>query len=369
MVNTRRNGDGDVPDFEAMINAALANALPNLSTGLRTQILDEIRNGAGTSGGNGGGGGPSTTIAGWIKEFNKLKPLAFKSAATSAEAEDWITHMEKLFQVLGCPDNFKTRLAAFKLEGDALSWWTAHLKTQAAGEAFAETCTWATFRDIFYNRYFPVSEQQRFEREYGSIYQQEKENSVEYMQRFMRLVSFVGPAAGDAVRQARHYKWGLKRILLDKMVNLDYADVAQVCAAARNIELLDENGSSNKRGRNGDRIQSRESGQRTSDRQRDDRRGYNYDNQRSWRDRNMAQGTYHDTRSKDQEQKQNQDRIAQCATCGKYHRGICNRITNACFSCGSTDHKIKDCPKYQANDYNKKAREDKQSQPGGRARD
>nr|GFD32103.1 zinc finger, CCHC-type, retrotransposon Gag domain protein [Tanacetum cinerariifolium] len=62
----------------------------------------------------------------------KLKPLAFRSAATPAEAEDWITHMEKLFQILGCPDNFKTHLAAFKLEGDALSWWKAHLRTQAA---------------------------------------------------------------------------------------------------------------------------------------------------------------------------------------------------------------------------------------------
>nr|GFC90573.1 zinc finger, CCHC-type, retrotransposon Gag domain protein [Tanacetum cinerariifolium] len=38
--------------------------------------------------------------------------------------------MEKLFQVLGCPDNFKTRLAAFKLEADGLSWWKAHLRTQ-----------------------------------------------------------------------------------------------------------------------------------------------------------------------------------------------------------------------------------------------
>nr|GEX21262.1 hypothetical protein [Tanacetum cinerariifolium] len=66
----------------------------------------------------------------WIERFTKLKPLAFRSAATSAEAEDWITHMEKLFQVLGCPDNFKTRLAAFKLEGDALIWWKAHLRTQ-----------------------------------------------------------------------------------------------------------------------------------------------------------------------------------------------------------------------------------------------
>ena len=119
MVNTR-NG-GEVPNFEAMINTALANALPNLSTELRTQIVNDIRNGAGSSGGNGGGGDPPTTISGWIREFNKLKPFSFRSAATSEEAEDWITHMEKLFQVLGCPDNFKTRLAAFKLEGDALS--------------------------------------------------------------------------------------------------------------------------------------------------------------------------------------------------------------------------------------------------------
>nr|GFC79503.1 zinc finger, CCHC-type, retrotransposon Gag domain protein [Tanacetum cinerariifolium] len=66
----------------------------------------------------------------WIERFTKLKPLAFRSAATPAEAEDWITHMEKLFQVLGCPDSFKTRLAAFKIEGDALSWWKAHLRTQ-----------------------------------------------------------------------------------------------------------------------------------------------------------------------------------------------------------------------------------------------
>ena len=33
------------------------------------------------------------------------------------------THMEKNFEVLGCSDEFKARLAAFKLEGDALNWW------------------------------------------------------------------------------------------------------------------------------------------------------------------------------------------------------------------------------------------------------
>ncbi|GJY06531.1 zinc finger, CCHC-type, retrotransposon gag domain protein [Tanacetum coccineum] len=260
MVTTRRNSDDDVPNFEAMITAAVANALPNLTAALRTQITNDIRNGVGSSGGGGDNAIPHG-IHVWIERFTKLKPLAFRSAATPAEAEDWITHMEKLFQVLCCPDNFKTCLAAFKLEGDALSWWKAHLRTQVGGDTFADTCTWVAFREIFYNRYFLASEQQRYEREYGSICQLDRENSGECMERFTRLASFVGPTAGDAQRQARHFKWGLKKWVLDRIVNTDYTNVAQVAAAARNIELLHKSGNSNKRDKDGNRIQNRGQGQ------------------------------------------------------------------------------------------------------------
>ncbi|GKF62304.1 hypothetical protein Tco_0182358 [Tanacetum coccineum] len=55
MVTTRWNSDDDVPNFEAMITAAVANALPNLTAALRTQITNDIKNGAGASGGGGGG--------------------------------------------------------------------------------------------------------------------------------------------------------------------------------------------------------------------------------------------------------------------------------------------------------------------------
>nr|GFD37630.1 zinc finger, CCHC-type, retrotransposon Gag domain protein [Tanacetum cinerariifolium] len=61
----------------------------------------------------------------------------------------------------------------------------------------------------------------------------------------------VGAAAGDAQRQARHFKWGLKKWVLDQVVNTDYTNVAQVAAAARNIELLHESENSNKRDRDG----------------------------------------------------------------------------------------------------------------------
>ncbi|GJX27576.1 zinc finger, CCHC-type, retrotransposon gag domain protein [Tanacetum coccineum] len=200
MVTTRRNSDDDVPNFEAMITAAVANALPNLTAALRTQITNDIRNGAGPSGGGGGDAIPQG-IHVWIERFTKLKPLAFRSAATPAEAEDWITHMEEDIQSFGLSRQ------NFRLVG---------------GDAFADTCTWVAFREIFYNRYFPASEQQRYEREYGSICQLDREGG--------------GGRNSGGVH-------------------------GEVAAAARNIELLHESGNSNKRDRDGNRIQNRGQGQ------------------------------------------------------------------------------------------------------------
>nr|GFD43023.1 zinc finger, CCHC-type, retrotransposon Gag domain protein [Tanacetum cinerariifolium] len=79
MVPTRNNPNDNVPNFEAMLNATVANALPNLTAALRTQITNDIKNGAGTSGG-GGGDAILHGIHVWIERFTKLKPLAFWSA-------------------------------------------------------------------------------------------------------------------------------------------------------------------------------------------------------------------------------------------------------------------------------------------------
>nr|GFB98083.1 zinc finger, CCHC-type, retrotransposon Gag domain protein [Tanacetum cinerariifolium] len=46
MVTTLNNPNDNVPNFKDMINAAAANALPNLTAALRTQITNGIRNGA-----------------------------------------------------------------------------------------------------------------------------------------------------------------------------------------------------------------------------------------------------------------------------------------------------------------------------------
>ncbi|GKD56416.1 hypothetical protein Tco_1289803, partial [Tanacetum coccineum] len=172
-------------------------------------------NGAGRS------GDQPPTIHSWLERFGKQKPRSFSSATTPVDAENWIAHIEKIFEVLGCADEFKAKLASYKLEGDALNW----------------------------------SEQQKYEREYHMIRQRDRETSSEFMKRFLRLAGFVGKKAGPQEEQAKHFKWALYDWIQDGIVNMEFTDVAQVTNAARNIEILHEwSSQNNKRNHDGDRI-------------------------------------------------------------------------------------------------------------------
>ncbi|GKF45303.1 zinc finger, CCHC-type, retrotransposon gag domain protein, partial [Tanacetum coccineum] len=207
--------------------------------------------------------------------------------------ENWIAHIEKIFEVLGCDDQFK---ATYKLEGDAHSWWRAY-KQAKGGDAYVATLSWNDFRDIFFLQYFPYSEKEKYEREYKSIHQLPEETSTDFMKRFLRLAGFLGAKAGTQEEQVKHFKWGLNDFVLDRILNTEFTDVAQVANAARNIEIFHDrskNEGNNKRDRDGHRIRPSEtpsqgSNQRAYDRRDSDRYG-NRDRYGSNRGRSDRQG-------------------------------------------------------------------------------
>ncbi|PWA70282.1 zinc finger, CCHC-type, Retrotransposon gag domain protein [Artemisia annua] len=250
------------PEEIAAFKAAVAQAVEALMPELRARLFEEFRQEAS---GSGSGGGTPVTISGWLEKFGKQKPRSFSSTNTPVDAENWIAYIEKIFEVLDCGDEFKARLAA---------------------------------------------EQQKFDREYHTIRQEDRETTNEFMKRFLRLAGFLGAKAGTQEEQASHFKWGLKEWILDGIVNTEFTDVAQVANAGRNIELLRERNRENKRNRDGDRIRFA-----SASKVRDQR--------------------YHDSES-----------TTTCEICGKWHPGkTCHKISGACFACGSIEHKISDCPR------------------------
>nr|GFA67911.1 hypothetical protein [Tanacetum cinerariifolium] len=174
----RVNNEAD-PAFTAAVAHAVADLLPTLTA----RIIDEIRQNE-NNGNNG----------------NRRNARRVNTEASApVEAENWIAHIEKIFEVLGCGDQFKARLVTYKLEGDAHSWWRAY--KQAKGE--------------------------KCEREYKSIRQLLEETSTDFMKRFLRLAGFLGAKAGTQEEQAKHFKWGLNDYILDRILNTEFTDVAQ----------------------------------------------------------------------------------------------------------------------------------------------
>nr|GEY36009.1 zinc finger, CCHC-type, retrotransposon Gag domain protein [Tanacetum cinerariifolium] len=134
MVNTRTDAD---------LSAAVQNALQTLLPQIPAEIREEFRTSSGPS--DAGGNPLPVTIHTWLERFNKQKPHSFEKATAPVDAENWISHMEKIFDVMGCEDAFKTRLAVYKFEGNALAWWKAY-KQAKGGDAWLITVTWADFK-------------------------------------------------------------------------------------------------------------------------------------------------------------------------------------------------------------------------------
>ncbi|GJV36680.1 hypothetical protein Tco_1409157 [Tanacetum coccineum] len=53
---------------------------------------------------------------------------------------------------------------------------------------------------------------------------------------FKEFSGFLGHAVGTAEEQAKNFRWGLHKSILDHVMCIQFTDVAQVADAARNLE-------------------------------------------------------------------------------------------------------------------------------------
>ncbi|CAL2267430.1 unnamed protein product [Prunus armeniaca] len=88
-----------------------------------------------------------------IKRVKELGAKEFMDSTDPAEAESWISDVERIFEVLECPDGDRVHLATFLLKGNAYHWW----KAAKMGYENPAAITWEEFQRVFSEQFYPPS--------------------------------------------------------------------------------------------------------------------------------------------------------------------------------------------------------------------
>ncbi|MQL83071.1 hypothetical protein Taro_015549, partial [Colocasia esculenta] len=205
-------------------------------------------------------------------------------------------------------------------------WWASLLRTRF--EDGAIDVAWDEFMRLFRAKFVPEHIQDRMEQEFLSLAQGSM-TMLEYEARFSELSKYAPHIVTDERRKTKKFVMGLKPSLRTRLMAFDHRTLDEALSAACRQEgdmeqYLEEKKASQKRP--------------AAMFQRQDKKKAVYPTQQ----RSVAVGSTQVTSVRSPSVKK------ECPHCGRTHGGSeCWLITGKCLKCGSSDHKIKDCPRLQ----------------------
>ncbi|MQL73894.1 hypothetical protein Taro_006237 [Colocasia esculenta] len=257
-------------------------------------------------------GGPSI-----MERFKRMSPPSFKGESDSLLAESWMREIEKIFWAIRCAEDDKER---------ADVWWSSLLRTRF--EDGAVEVGWDEFVRLFRAKFVPKHIQDKMEQEFLSLTQGSM-TVLEYEARFAELSKYTPHIVADERRKAKKFMMGLKPSLRTRLVAFDHRTLEQALSVACRQEgemeqYLEEKKASQKRP--------------AAPFQRQERKKATFQSPQ----RSVASGSGQVSSQRSPSSKK------ECPHCGRAHGGTeCWLVARKCLKCGSSDHKIKDCPRLQ----------------------
>ncbi|GKA64078.1 reverse transcriptase domain-containing protein [Tanacetum coccineum] len=89
-------------------------------------------------------------------KFMKCQPLNFKGTEGFVELTQWVEKMETVFHISNCSVENQIKFSTCTLLGNALTWWSSHVRT--VGNDVAYAMTWTKLKKKMTDKYCPKTE-------------------------------------------------------------------------------------------------------------------------------------------------------------------------------------------------------------------
>lgn len=123
-------------------------------------------------------------------------------------AHDWLTKLDRTFEISGCTEEQKVQYAGQLLQDEANIWWDTKRQLLVRQLGNISALTWDRFKQEFDSRFFPKSVKKQKEREFATLVQGDL-TVQQYAARFMELGRFGPHLIATEEMQAEKFQEGL----------------------------------------------------------------------------------------------------------------------------------------------------------------
>ncbi|XP_060190712.1 uncharacterized protein LOC132619976 [Lycium barbarum] len=240
--------------------------------------------------------------------------VEFEGTVNPTDAEQWLEHMERVFEQLECLEAAKFKYVVSLLQKYAYDLWVSVPNAKEKPSVL----TWNDFVKEFHMKYVPLAYHDAKKKEFLNL-EQMSMSIAEYQQKFPKLSRYAGGIINNGIDKYRRFEDSLNDSIRKfvERINKEQASRNENKFRKADVDL----GGPSKRGR--------------------------FDNCKAgsvYKSAQHKQNISNFSTPSTPSYGQGKTRIPTCAQCGKNHYGTCRRASGACFNCGRFDHKVKDCP-------------------------